>query len=68
MRSFKIFFSSPVVINMMKSSRMRWTGQVALIGEKISRNNSLLEKFEGKGLLEHIRERMFDYVDCIQLV
>jgi hypothetical protein len=34
MRSFVTWYSSPSIIRMIKSRRMRWEGNVARIGEK----------------------------------
>jgi hypothetical protein len=42
MRIAKMLFSSAIIINVMNSRRMGWKGHVALIGEEISRNNSLV--------------------------
>jgi hypothetical protein len=41
-------YSSPNVITMIKSRRMRWAGNVAQIGEKRNAYRILVEKPEGK--------------------
>jgi hypothetical protein len=46
-------YTSPSVIRMIKSRRMRWAGHVARIGEK----RILMEKPEGKRLLGRPRRR-----------
>jgi hypothetical protein len=41
-------YSSPNIIRMIKSRRMRWTGQVARMGEKRNEYRLLVGKPEGK--------------------
>jgi hypothetical protein len=41
-------YSSPSIIRMIKSRKMRWAGQVARIGEDRSAYRILVEKPEGK--------------------
>jgi hypothetical protein len=41
-------YSSPSIIRMMKSRRMRWAGHVARMGEKRNAYRILLGKSEGK--------------------
>jgi hypothetical protein len=36
MRSFKNVYTSPNIIRMIKSRRMKWVGHVASMGEKIN--------------------------------
>jgi hypothetical protein len=45
-------YSSPNIIRMMKSRRMRWAGHVARIGETRNAYRILLGKPEGKRPLE----------------
>jgi hypothetical protein len=40
--------SSPNIIRMIKSRRMRWAGHVARIGEKMNAHRILVGKAEGK--------------------
>jgi hypothetical protein len=42
------FFSSPSIIRIMKSRRIRWVGRVARIGEKRNAYRLLVAKPEGK--------------------
>jgi hypothetical protein len=42
------FYSSPSIIRMIKSMRMRWAGHVARMGEKRNAYRLLLGKPEGK--------------------
>jgi hypothetical protein len=41
-------YSAPSIIRMIKSRRMRWTGHVALMGEKRYAYRILIRKPEGK--------------------
>jgi hypothetical protein len=41
-------YSSPSIIKMIKSRRMRWTGHVARTGAKRNADRSLVENPEGK--------------------
>jgi hypothetical protein len=43
-----ITYSFPAVIRMIKSRRIRWTGHVARIGEKMNAQRILMGKLEGK--------------------
>jgi hypothetical protein len=73
-------YSSPSIIIMMKSRRMRWTGHVARMEEKRNAYRLLVRKLEGKRPLGRQRRRWVDnirrdfvemrwsYVDCIDLV
>jgi hypothetical protein len=44
-------YSSPNIIKMIKSRRMRWAGYVARMGEKRNAYRILVGKPEGKGPL-----------------
>jgi hypothetical protein len=50
-------YSSPSIIRMMKSRRMRWAGYVGCIGEKRSAYKILVGKPEGKRPLVRPRHR-----------
>jgi hypothetical protein len=41
-------YSSPSIIRMIKSRRLRWAGHVALMGEKTNAYRILMGKSEGK--------------------
>jgi hypothetical protein len=43
-----MIYSSPSIIRMMKSRRMRWAGHVARMGEKRNAYRLLVRKPEGK--------------------
>jgi hypothetical protein len=72
-------FSSPSIIRMIKSRRMRWAGHVARMGEKRNAYRILVGKPEGKRQLGRprrswvdnikmdIRERGLDGVDFIDM-
>jgi hypothetical protein len=45
---FHSLYSSPGITRMIKSSRMRWAGHVARIGEKRNAYRILVRKPEGK--------------------
>jgi hypothetical protein len=53
-------YSSPNVIRMMKSRRMRWAGHVARIGEKRDAYRILVGKTEGERPLGRPRHRWVD--------
>jgi hypothetical protein len=44
-------YSSPSIIRMIRSRRMRWAGHVARMGEKRNAYRLLVGKSEGKGSL-----------------
>jgi hypothetical protein len=48
---FHYFYSSPSIIRMIKSKRMRWAGYIARMGEKINAYKILVGDSEGKILL-----------------
>jgi hypothetical protein len=50
-------YSSPSIIRIIKSRRMRWAGHVARMGEKRNVYRLLVEKPEGKRPLERPRRR-----------
>jgi hypothetical protein len=50
-------YSSPSIIRMIKSRRMRWAGHVALIGAKRNAYSILVGKPEGKRPLGRLRRR-----------
>jgi hypothetical protein len=51
------FYSSPSIIRMIKSTRMRWEGHVARMGEKRNAYRILVGKPEGKRRLGRPRHR-----------
>jgi hypothetical protein len=50
-------YSSPNIIRMIKSRRMRWKGHVARIGEKRNAYRILVRKSEGKRPLGRLRRK-----------
>jgi hypothetical protein len=55
-------YSSPNIIKMIKSRRMRWAGYVARMGEKRNEDRVLVGKPEGKRQLESPRHRWVDNI------
>jgi hypothetical protein len=55
-------YSSPNIIRMMKSRRMRWAGHVARMGAKMNANRISVGKPEGKRPLERPRRRWADNI------
>jgi hypothetical protein len=55
-------YSSPSIIRIIKSSRMRWAGNVALMGEKRNAYRLLVGKSEGKRTLGRPRYRWVDNI------
>jgi hypothetical protein len=55
-------YSSPSIIRIIKSRRMRWAGRVARIGEKRNANRLLVGKPEGKRPLGRPRRRWIDNI------
>jgi hypothetical protein len=51
-------YSSPSIIRIIKSKRMRWVGHVAKMGKKINTYKLLVGKPEGKRPLGRPRTRM----------
>jgi hypothetical protein len=54
--------SSPSIIRIIKSRRMRWAGHVARMGEKRNVYRLLVEKPEGERPLGRIRRRWVDSI------
>jgi hypothetical protein len=54
--------SSPSIIRIMKSRRMRWAGHVAQMGEKRNAYRLLVAKPEGKRPLRRPRRRWVDNI------
>jgi hypothetical protein len=59
---FRNFYSSPIIIRMIKSSRMRWAGHVVRMGEKKNAYRILMRKPGGKRLLGRPRRRWVDNI------
>jgi hypothetical protein len=55
-------YSSPYIIRMIKSKRMRWAGNVARMGEKMNAYRVLLGKPEGKRPLGRTGRRWEDNI------
>jgi hypothetical protein len=55
-------FPSPSIIRIIKSSRMRWVGHVARMGEKMNVYRLLVGKPEGKRPLGRPRRRWIDNI------
>jgi hypothetical protein len=55
-------YSSPSIIRVMKSRRMRWAGHVARMGEKRNAHRLLVGKPEGKRPLGRPRRRWVDNI------
>jgi hypothetical protein len=55
-------YSSPSIIRIMKSRRMRWAGRVARMGEKRNVYRLLVRKPEGKRPLGRTRRRWIDNI------
>jgi hypothetical protein len=55
-------YSSPSIIRIIKSRRMRWTGHVAGMGEKRNAYRLLVGKPEGKRPLGRPRHRWVDNI------
>jgi hypothetical protein len=54
------FYSSPNIIRMLKSMRMRWAGHVARMGQNRNAYRILVAKSEGKRPLGRLRRRWVD--------
>jgi hypothetical protein len=59
---FRDLYSSPSIIRIMKSRRMRWAVHVARIGEKRNAYRLLVGKPEGKRPLRRPRRRWVDNI------
>jgi hypothetical protein len=55
-------YSSPTIIRIIKSRRMRWAGHVARMGERRNANRLLVGKPEGKRPLGRRRSRWVDNI------
>jgi hypothetical protein len=55
-------YSSPSIIRIIKSRRMRWAGRVARMGEKRNVYRVLVGKPEGKSSLGRPRRRWMDNI------
>jgi hypothetical protein len=55
-------YSSPSIIRIIKSRRMRWAGHIARMGEKRNAYSLFVGKPEGKGPLGRARRRWVDNV------
>jgi hypothetical protein len=55
-------YSSPNIIRMIKSRRMRWAGHIAHMGEKRNAYRILVGKPEGKRPLGRPRRRWVNYI------
>jgi hypothetical protein len=55
-------YSSPSIIRMTKSGRMRWAGHVTRMGEKRNAYRILVGKPEGKRPLGRPRRRLVDNI------
>jgi hypothetical protein len=55
-------YSSPSIIRIIKSRRMRWAGDVARMGEKRNAYRLLVGKSEGKSQLGRPRHRWVDNI------
>jgi hypothetical protein len=64
-KELRDLYSSPRIIRIMKSRRMRWAGHVARMGEKRNAYRLLVGKPEGKRPLGRPRHR---WVDNIRIV
>jgi hypothetical protein len=59
-KELRDLYSSPYIIRVIKSRRMRWTGHVARMGEKRNAYRLLVGRPEGKRPLERPRRRWVD--------
>jgi hypothetical protein len=59
---FRDLYSSPSIIRIIKSRRMRWAGYVARMGEKRNAYRLLVGKAEGKRLLGRPRRKWVDNI------
>jgi hypothetical protein len=57
-----VLYSSPSIIRLIKSRRMRWTGHVARMGEKRNAYRLLVGKAERKRPLGRPRHRWVDNI------
>jgi hypothetical protein len=59
---FRDFYTSPSIIRIIKSRRMRWAGHVARMGEKRIAYRLLVGKPEGRRPLGRQRHRRVDNI------
>jgi hypothetical protein len=59
-KELRDLYSSPRIIRIIKSRRMRWSGHVARMGEKRNAYRVLVGKPEGKRPLGRLRRRWVD--------
>jgi hypothetical protein len=55
-------YSSPSIIRIMKSRRMKWAGHIARMGEKRNAYRLLMRKPEGKRPIGRQRRRWVDTI------
>jgi hypothetical protein len=60
-------YTSPNIIRVIKSRRMRWAGHVACIGEMRNAYKILVGRPEGKRLLGRLRSRWEDNITVVRL-
>jgi hypothetical protein len=66
---FHNVYSSSIIIRMMKSRRMGWTGQVAQVGKKRNAYRILVGKPEGKRPLGRpVGSALWDWPDAISML
>jgi hypothetical protein len=58
-----VYTSSPNIIRVIKSRRLRWAGHVARIGERRGAYRALVGKLEGRRPLERPRRRWEDNIN-----
>ena len=58
-------YSSPTIVRVIKSRRMRWAGLVSRMGEGINVYRVLVEKSEGKKPLERPRRRWENNIKAV---
>jgi hypothetical protein len=56
------YYSSPTIVRVIKSRRMRWAGHVAGLGERRGVYRVLMGKLEGKRPLRRFRHRWEDNI------
>jgi hypothetical protein len=61
-KELHVLYSSPSIIRIIKSQRMRWVGYVARMGEERNDCRLLVGKPEGKRLLGRPRRRWVDNI------
>jgi hypothetical protein len=59
---FHDIYSSPNIIRVMKSIRVRWAGNVEFMGKRRGAYSGLVGKPEGKRLLGSTRHRLKDNI------